>query len=206
VEVESQPEAGTDLQRLTISGEQAAVNTALGLVRKRLPPGSEMEDTMMYDGKKASPIHAAQTLPGGDVSIRQLVPSNHVGSIIGANGIIIKSIRAQSGASVEVESQPEAGTDLQRLTISGEQAAVNTALVLVRKRLPPGSEMEDAMMSSPVRNATLDVENEVSEALRRQVRAERFFSRSGSAGIRKDQPAKSTLRARVAASLDAHKR
>lgn len=64
-----------------------------------------------------------------------LISQNLVGQLIGRKGVHVNQIKSQTGASVLVKRHPESN-NLKICAIEGNQNEIDSALVMIRKRLP----------------------------------------------------------------------
>lgn len=62
----------------------------------------------------------SQSPSAKEFSLRLVCPTENIGSVIGKNGVIIKQIRQESGASIKVDSSPAEGDDCL-ITVSAKE-------------------------------------------------------------------------------------
>ena len=68
----------------------------------------------------------------------QLVPSALAGRLIGKGGSGIRELRESSRAHIKILTECEPGTELRKVSCSGDAAAVQMAFSLIAQRLAQG--------------------------------------------------------------------
>lgn len=143
IRVSPDEESGDSPDRLvTISGHPRVVETAHAMIMKIIERGPA-ENVDSYSDRREPDMgdsrhhNAAFRRRSGPVEQTFSLSAEHIGLLIGKNGVTINDIQNRSGAIVEVtgkhESERESST--RRVSIVGTKAQVKIARILIEERL-----------------------------------------------------------------------
>ena len=145
VSVNSQDQAVGGYRTLKITGTQTQIYMAYNMVQEQLKKGREeavaraargMSGTGATGGGGGGGAAAGQHSGNpGDVTVTMLVPRDAVGGLIGRGGGTIAQLRSNSGCSIRVADQNEAGTEQRLVTITGRPEACQYAQQLVNAKM-----------------------------------------------------------------------
>lgn len=127
--------------------QQLKVNTANGRSVPVSSPPLSLCSNKSHDsgdsGKGSSPANSegGQTL-SSLVTFEFELSQAHVGFIVGKGGSIVQAIRAKSGATVSILRHPLNKTKLKLCTVQGTQKQVDTAIAIIKTKLPRGVEVK----------------------------------------------------------------
>lgn len=122
-------------RQVCITGTKQQIQTAIALVQKVLQAGPTAIHSNMISGG-----------PMRETSVD--CPQNLVGRVIGAGGATIKDIQQKSGAKIQVDQNFPDGVP-RKVLISGTDAAVETAINLVRYIMENGPSSTPSVPSTP---------------------------------------------------------
>jgi len=101
---------------VAVKGPTDSVYKAYTRICKKL---EENEERSRNDDRSSS------SRDSGKITLRLVVPASQCGSLIGRGGAKIKEIREETGANVQVASEPLPGSTERAVTVSGTRDSVN---------------------------------------------------------------------------------